>query len=251
MRIQWEITDADVFKVKAFMREHADNPMVKYRNKTNVDQRPTAIEPAYFWYCVVYCLLTTQQRSGPDSAVTKFLNGDDFPLGLDACRGCDDLTTIALNAFKKAGGIRRGPTVAEEIKGNLEWMEDRYWPQVDEVLRSLIGADDVQTERKAARWFDHEFYGLGPKQSRNLLQMLGLTRYEIPLDSRVAKRLNEFGFPIRISAAALADENVYEFLMDGVQELCRRCNILPCVFDAAMFASFDAANGWAELTSAW
>ena len=27
--------------------------------------------------------------------------------------------------------------------------------------------------------------GFGPKQARNLLQGLGLTRYEIPIDSRI------------------------------------------------------------------
>jgi hypothetical protein len=46
-------------------------------------------------------------------------------------------------------------------------------------------------ERIVARVLDEQLRGIGPKQSRNLLQELGLTRYEIPLDSRVAGWLNE------------------------------------------------------------
>jgi hypothetical protein len=250
MEIQWTITDVDVSTIKAFMRVHGQNPLVKERVRRNIERRPTTISPEDFWYYVVACLLTTQQRSGPDSAVMKFLSVDPFSLGLDACRRCDDLLAVATKSLTDAGGIRRAPTIAKELLGNLEWMEDKYWPEVENKLRPLLTADDPHGERAAARWIDAQFYGFGPKQSRNLLQMLGLTRYEIPLDSRVAKRLNEFGFPLRISAGALADEHVYEFMMDGVQALCRRCEIYPCVFDAAMFASFDG-NGWDGLAIVW
>jgi hypothetical protein len=251
MRIQWEITDADVSAVQGFMLEHAGNALVKYRIKKNVEHRPAEVTPAEFWHAVVVCLLTTQQRSGPKSPVMKFLNSQSFPLGLDACRACDDMPAFAVQALKTAGGIRRAPTIAYELSRNLEWMEEQRWPQVDQLLRSLLNADDATAERAAARWIAHQFRGFGPKQSRNLLQMLGLTRYEIPLDSRVAKRLNQFGFPIRISGGALAGEDVYEFMLNGVQELCRRCDIFPCVFDAAMFASFDDNDGWAELAGIW
>ena len=81
--------------------------------------------------------------------------------------------------------------------------------------------------------------GFGPKQSRNLLQALGLTRYEIPIDSRITKWLNHFGFPIKLSAAALADPNYYNFVLDGFQKLCEAADIYPCVMDAAIFASSD------------
>jgi len=250
MEIQWIFTDADVARVRAFMHEHGENRLVSYRVQRNIERRPTAIAPEDFWYCLVACLLTTQQRSGPDSAVMKFLRIDPFPLGLDACRGCDDVAGLATKALANAGGIRRGPTIAEEIRKNLEWMEDKWWPELEDKLRPLLTADDALAEREIARWIDSQFYGFGPKQSRNLLQMLGLTRYEIPLDSRVAKRLNEFGFPLQISAGALGDEHMYEFMMDGVQALCRRCDIYPCVFDAAMFASFDG-DGWRDLPMVW
>jgi hypothetical protein len=66
------------------------------------------------------------------------------------------------------------------------------------------------------------------------------TRYEIPIDSKVTGWLNEFGFPIRLSAQALSDPNYFGFVSDGVQALCKKAGVLPCVLDAAVFSSFDA-----------
>jgi hypothetical protein len=93
-------------------------------------------------------------------------------------------------------------------------------------------------------------FSFGPKQSRNLLQSLGLSRYETPIDSRIVKWLNEFGFPLRLSAPALADRHYYAFVMEGFQQICRACEVMPCVLDAAIFASFDN-GGWTEESIIW
>jgi hypothetical protein len=251
MRVIWEVADRDAAKVKAFVDEYRDNGLVRYRIKRNIDARPKSISREDFWHSVVSCLLTTQQRSGPTSAVMRFVNCDPFPLALRACQGCPDVRGKAERLMTEFGGIRRGPTIAKELAGNLEWLEDRWWPEVEAVLGKLITADSPAAEREAAQFIDHQFYGFGPKQSRNLLQMLGLTRYEIPLDSRVAKWLNKFGFPVKVSAGALGDENVYNHLSDGVQELCRQAGVYPCVLDAAVFASFDPGDGWEHLAVIW
>src|SRR4051794_37056495 len=59
------------------------------------------------------------------------------------------------------------------------------------------------TERNAARFIDDHYQGFGPKQSRNLLQGLGLSRFDVPIDSRITKWLNEFGFPVKLTVSAL------------------------------------------------
>ena len=97
----------------------------------------------------------------------------------------------------------------------------------------------VAEERQVATYIDETFKGFGPKQSRNLLQALGLTRYEIPIDSRLIKWLNNFGFPVDLNATALSDRGYYEFVSDGIQELCQKANKYPCIFDAAVFALAD------------
>jgi len=73
--------------------------------------------------------------------------------------------------------------------------------------------------RHAARFIDETFSGFVPKQSRNLRHGLGLSRYDIPIDSRITIWLNEFGFPIRLTATALGDRNSFEFVSDGCQRL--------------------------------
>jgi thermostable 8-oxoguanine DNA glycosylase len=81
--------------------------------------------------------------------------------------------------------------------------------------------------------------GFGPKQSRSLLQELGLTRYEIPIDVRITKWLNDFGFPVTLSGDASSDRNYYRFVSEGIRELCKACRIYPCLLDAAIFSSYD------------
>jgi len=141
------------------------------------------------------------------------------------------------------GRIRRYERIAEEAKENLRQLESGLWTEIEHRWNLLAAADDKQLERETARLIDTAFKGFGPKQARNLLQGLGLTKYEIPIDSRVGKRLMEFGFPLAMSPQALSVPDVYELVLDGVQELCRRCGVYPCVLDAAMFASFDG-DGW-------
>jgi hypothetical protein len=60
-----------------------------------------------------------------------------------------------------------------------------------------------------------------------------------PIDSRITGWLNEFGFPITLSADALSDRNYYRFISEGVRELCDACHIYPCLLDAAIFSSYD------------
>jgi hypothetical protein len=42
-----------------------------------------------------------------------------------------------------------------------------------------------------------------------------------------------------LSAQGLSDINYYNFVMNGIQTLCRESDVLPCVFDAAAFALKD------------
>jgi thermostable 8-oxoguanine DNA glycosylase len=122
---------------------------------------------------------------------------------------------------------------------NLERMNDDLWNQTRHVLETVRIERTQLTEKEAAEFIGREYKGFGPKQSRNLLQWLGLTRFEIPLDSRLIKWLNEFGFPVELSAKGLADRHYYNFVSEGVQALCEKSGVFPCILDAAVFSSFD------------
>ncbi|MGB9611916.1 MAG: hypothetical protein ACPL7M_13180 [Bryobacteraceae bacterium] len=151
-----------------------------------------------------------------------------------------------LERFEAAGGIRRNETIARQLEENLGRLEAGGWRLVEKLAQRLSRQrarepvrSDAALEREAARAVAELFKGVGPKQSRNLWQDLGLTRYEIPLDSRITKWLKGMGFPIPVSANSLGDAPYYDFALDGVQFLCAKAQVLPCVLDAAIFASYD------------
>jgi hypothetical protein len=193
---------------------------------------------------LIGCLLTTQQRSGPGSAVKRLLDTDPFPLIYDECSGRDDLEKFARETLTLFGGIRRAPTIARQISENLEKLETGFWPVLLGRAHEINASDDPVLERNAAHLLAEHLGGIGPKQSRNLLQWIGVSKYEIPVDSRITKWLNHNLLKYHLSAILLADHTYYDMVSDGIQLLCKRANIYPCLLDAAIFTSFD--GGWSE-----
>ena len=250
MKIIWQIDSEDIAKVKAFFDEHKSNHFVKTRIATNLADNKSPISEDVFWDRMVGCLLTTQQRSGPESSVTKFLLTKPSPLDYKICTDQEELAEFARKVLSDFGGLRRSTTIGKELATNLSFLNDGGREPTFQHLDEVRLNSSPATERKAAAFIDEKFKGFGPKQSRNLLQGLGLSRYEIPIDSRITKWLNGVGFPVKLTANALQDRNYYNFVSDGFQELCEACDIMPCVLDAAIFSSFDEGK-WTEDNVVW
>ncbi len=89
MKLVWEIEADDVARVKAFYDEHKDNDLVVHRRKTNVEGEPPKFSRSLFWKTMISRLLTTQQRAGPDSAVSRFSGARNFPLSFIPVQGED------------------------------------------------------------------------------------------------------------------------------------------------------------------
>lgn len=251
MKIIWQIETSDIQKVKAMDEAHQNNAFVRNRIRRNVKKNIPEVTREIFWDALVACLLTTQQRSGPDSHVTRFISAHPFALNYKACSASPDLEKTVYQTITNFGGIRRGNKIAGEVRKNFEWLENGGWEQILKIVRELLGDSTPEVERKAADFIDDNknMPGFGPKQARNLLQTLGLTRYEIPIDSRITKWLNKNIFPITLSATALADKHYYHFVMDGIKELCSFAGIYPCVIDAIIFSSSDSE--WPEDKLVW
>jgi thermostable 8-oxoguanine DNA glycosylase len=244
MKLLWRIEDDDVRNVLSFFEQNKDNPLVVQRQERNVGGNILAYSRSMFWREMVVCLLTTQQRAGPNSAVSRFAGQERFLLSYEECKQQQDLETFASSTLASFRGIRRHITIGKEIDHNFRYLEnDGGWKSVDEMVEEVSVAAtpeaEVEAEIEAAAFVDYNLKGFGPKQARNLLQGLGLTKYEIPIDSRITKWLNEFGFPVELSAGALSDLNYYKFVSEGFRELCEACDIYPCLMDAAIFSSFD------------
>jgi hypothetical protein len=249
MQLHWQVDPVDAARVRAFVDRYRDDAFVRYRVERNVTHPATAVALEDFWLELVGCLLTTQQRSGPDSPVMRFLGLQPFPLSYAICASRHDLLTAAVSALQSVPGIRRYNIIANQIAANRDLLARGLWEELQAVLATLYGPHAPEAERTAATFIDEHLSGFGPKQSRNLLQGLGLTQYEIPIDSRVVRWLNDFGFPLPLSAFVLSDVGYYTLVSEGIQALCRAAGVLPCVLDAAMFISFD--RGWTKNHVQW
>jgi len=245
MEIQWIITDSDISKVKTFYEMHKDNPLVLNRIKRNINGNIPEVTKDIFWKELITCLLSTQQRSGPKSPITKFVCTKPFLLDYSLCESQSDLKKFIEKTITDFGGIRRGKTISEEASLNYNWLNNGGWEEIFGIIGDLKKSPTNETELECIETLIDNLRGFGPKQSRNLLLGLGLTRYEVPIDSRITKWLNEFGFPILLSATALADRNYFNFVSEGFQQICKACDISPCVLDATIFSSFDTEK-WSD-----
>jgi thermostable 8-oxoguanine DNA glycosylase len=250
MKILWCIDEKDIENILTFYQKHYSNPFVSLRVQRNVEQTNISVTKPDFFYSMVACLITTQQRSGPGSAVTRFLNTDPFLLSYKKCINQNNITKFVADTITAFGGLRRANRISSEISENLFKLESGLWEEIFQILNELQNESTIESERRAAEFIDINLKGFGPKQSRNMLQSLGFTKYEIPIDSRITKWLNKFGFPVRLSANALSDSEYYNFISDGIQALCEKSGILPCVLDAVIFSSFDE-GGWTEENVIW
>ncbi len=246
MQIHWTIADDELKAVRALFTTMEENVFVVQRLHDNVTGSPPTFQREEFWRVMLGCLLTTQQGSGPDSPVTRFLRCKPFRASLQNCSttGAEILLKAELSSF---GGIRRGNTIARHAQANLTWLDSGGWKVMEDAFERLreqrVSAPSwahVAVERSVAEAVDEKLLGFGPKQSRNFWQWLGMTRYEIPLDSRIMKWLTKnTRLPVKISAASLADQGCYDLVMSAVHALCAAADVLPCMLDAAVFASYD------------
>jgi len=243
MKIAITFSPNDVAKVRDVVTSMVDHAIVVERRERNVNRRGIDLSHASIWERQIRCLLTTQQKSSEDSAVQRFIRSASPLLLLRQCEKARDIARLAESELSTFGGIRRTTVIPKQIADNFRRLNAGGWNELDALLSPLGKTpQSKERERVCATGIDRLLKGFGPKQSRNLLQWLGLTRYEIPIDSRVIKWLKELGNAgslALLSSAALGETEYYCCIMDTIQELCAEAKVLPCIFDASVFASFE------------
>ena len=239
MQIVYKISENEIKKIKTFYNKWSQDPFVVRRYERNVLKNNGLIIKSQIWEAMISCLLTTQQRTGPESSVTRFINKRPFPLRLKDCSQQKDCTKYVSKVITKFGGLQYANNIGKFSDQNLIWHEKEGWDILLPGFKDLNQNGSPKKERQVANLVAKHLKGFGPKQSRNLLQSLGLTKYEIPIDSRITKWLNNFGFPLKLNATTLSDPAYYEFVSDAFQVLCAKSEIYPCLMDAAIFTSFD------------
>ena len=247
MKIEIRSAAKDVLLVKALIEEQAGSKLVVDRRQRNLSTRKPMVDQARFWRALVCMRLSSRQKSGPGSAISRFRVTQPFPLELATVRGRRKTLQEFISQVLFDAGLRDYNITGAQLEQNFTLLESGgLWEPSLEVCNRLRRPVDASLERDAARFLATKFSGIGPKQSRNILQALGLTRYEIPLDSRVIKWLRDRLGVRPLGAPLLQDAEFYEFILDAVQRLCADADEFPCMLDAAIFASFDPDTWTAE-----
>lgn len=149
----------------------------------------------------------------------------------------------ALHDMLKINGLTKFlKSVPGYFSLNFNYLEESNWALQSEFKIFLKNESTKYAERVLADSIDQIFKGFGSKQARDFLQILGLAKYEIPIDTGTINWMRNFGFPISFSIKALQDKAFYHFVSDGIQLLCEKANIYPCVFDAVIFSSNVGIN---------
>ena len=254
MRLSYRFEGDEIEAVRHIVAQKrvSGRRFVMHRIQHNIEGAVPHNDDDSLWMTHMMCLLTTQQRSGPDSAINTFLERKPFPLSLDACRQDDALQEHALRVLTEAKGIRRTNKIASAVHTNLrllergEWDNLRHWRDTLASQRALPPDPAHRAlEERAADYLNH-FHEFGPKQARNFWQTLGLTRYTFVLDSRVLRWLRQH---LKLDAGlltpqGLGDKDYYEFVSTILFDLCQQADVLPCLLDAAVFDSFDEDTEW-------
>ena len=238
MELHWHFSERDTSRLATFVSSQSGKRLVLERQRRNVHRKGIDLSDASTWRVLVGCLATTQQPSGDNSKVARFLDSDSPVLDLKACSKTPNLAKSASRALS-AAGLRRNVVIGEQLQLAIESFSGAAWRTLQLSLENLVSHTTLAKERESANLFRQTFKGIGPKQSRNLIQWIGLSRYVVPLDSRFTKHLTQIGFPIPVSASTLQDEAYYRFVEDGIQHISKAAAVYPCIYDACVFASFE------------
>ena len=240
MDINWQITAHDKDCVQTILEKQRNSELVRDRYERNLKETKPDVTKEALWQTMVCMRLTTRAASGPESKIAIFQCMSPFPLAYDTLRTQQSPEEFILSALRTHEVGTHRPKIAKELAYNFKLLEGGEWQRALDQCNRLTGLKPRETEAGVADYINDTFKGFGPKQSRNVLQELGLTRYEIPIDSRVTNWLNdELKFPFKLTSTALSDRDCYRLVLDAVCKLSEECNIFPCVLDAAIFSAQD------------
>lgn len=246
MLASWTVSDDSIEAWRQLVAANRGKDLPTRRRKLNVQRKGIDLSKEVIWRRLIGCQVTTQQPSGPTSRVKRFLESSSPLLQLREARKATSLQRFVQEELSRAG-LRRGNVIGTHLHSTLQRLEGGEWAILIGHLETIRNYPTVHKERTVVRYLcskddgreEKRYPGLGQKQSRNFIQWLGLSRYEIPLDSRVLKTLKGLGANFVPNGSALVDEAVYLFVQDLLHMIAARLDIYPCELDACVFASAD------------
>lgn len=183
MEITWTFDEADIAACRQFIASQSTQPHVLERRRRNIRRTGIDISPSMVWRALVGCLITTRARSGPGTAVSQFLKSEVALLDVHACLGSNKIRSLAKHALVSAG-LRRSNVVSKQVEHAVKQFRGESWKRLAASLNTIRKYPSLRKEREVAAVAQEMFKGLGPKQSRNFIQWIGLSRYVVLFAAR-------------------------------------------------------------------
>ena len=173
--------------MKQLIDGQANKILVRVRQKTNLAPDKPPVTKARLWKAMVSMRLTTRQSSGPDGVVAQFHRACPFPLcHLKMLENKGEAEKFILDTIVKHKILRDRNNISGELAKNFHRLEEGEWNYALSRCNQLARPATRELEVEIANYID-TFIGFGPKQARNVLQVLGPD-----LDSRTGFRHREW-----------------------------------------------------------
>jgi hypothetical protein len=136
--------------------QQSQRRFVVERIRLNVESEPPAIDQETIWRTHMQCLLSSQQRLGPDSLVSVLLDSRPFLLSLAECRQ-QGAYQLVHKTLREIGATRFTNTIPERVDTNLARLEQGGWAELQGWIARLraaaagaAGPEHYKLERDAA-----------------------------------------------------------------------------------------------------
>jgi thermostable 8-oxoguanine DNA glycosylase len=228
MELIWKLSDSDINKVRDYISKNKNQSVERIVNR-NINHIDRIIDRDTLLRTMLICLLSSETDSYPKSKIELMFIKKPYLLSYQYLFKVRNIEILFQEVFQTFGITKYLNKVPRYFSTNFEFLEDTDWALESDIIGSMEHELTKLDERKLADMVDRSFKGFGSKEARSFLLALGVTKYEIPIDYKLIKWLENFGFPIKFSKTALQDILFYHFVSDGIQKLCEISEISPCV----------------------
>lgn len=238
MEIIWKLSDSDINKVRDYVKNNMNQnvEMIINRNINHIDRK---IDKDSILRTMLICLLSSETDSYPERKIEQMLKKKQELLNYQYLFKVRNIEYLFQEVFQTFGITKYANKVPKYFSTNFEFLEETDWDLGLEINSSITNELTKYDERKLADMVDKSFKGFGSKEARSFLLELGVTKYEIPIDHKLIKWLENFDFPIKFTKTALQDILFYHFVSDGIQKLCEVSEIYPCVLYTSIISSTE------------
>lgn len=235
MKIDWNINEDDINKIVDFVNQQSGEHLAN-RIARNINFQGLLINKDTILHSLLYSLLLSNREQDNLLHIDTIVQSTRYNFQYLTIKDVPDIKSYVPEILKMHGLAIDLKKVPECFAYNFDLLESKNWTLLDMLIRKLCIKESRKAEREIADYIETMFKGFGATEARIFLQTLGLTKFEMPIDSVVSNWLNNFGFPVRLSPIALQDPDFYHFVSEGIQLLCKRADVYPCVLEAAIHA---------------